>query len=253
MSFPYCKLSISCSLFLRRLIHENLTKFRILYSTAVTQLLRPLLDFDGFASGNVEDVIWEEVQHGLFLLDQHYRTQYTCRYQPVFQMFGLLHLCDVIARFFPARFEQNAKDGLGAIQFGLESLLESRSGFPIAGPLQELLRRSAIKCKTYLPQNMDILMAPARSPHPVYKLDDLIDACARPSFVQPASEIRLRYSLSFTAEWATCQPTFGFSDEGRRLGPARSEEERGAQNLMQIRNLLNLNPYAACFCFASKK
>lgn len=207
----------------------------------MVQLLRPLLDFEGFPSESVEDIIWAEGQRGLFLLDQHYRTQYTCRYQPVLQMFGLLHFCELMARFFPAKIDQNTKDGPSAIQFGLEALMESRSSFPVAGPFQELLRRLAVNCKVHLPRNLDVLMASNRSPKPTYKLDDLIDACGRPSFVQPTAQIRHRYCPTIAAEWALDGPSLGFNDADRRHRTSRSEEERGAQNLMQIRNLLNLH------------
>jgi hypothetical protein len=157
-------------------------------------------------------------------------------------MFAVLHLTDVIARFFPGGIEGGSKDGPEAIQFGMEVLTQSRSGFPVAGPLQEMLRKSANECAIRLPKNLMDLMTIPRPPKNLYKMDDLIDACTRPNYVQPVDEIRLRYLPSFAADWTIDASSFGFlelnsSDRGGMRIP--SAEERGAQSLMQIRNLLN--------------
>jgi len=211
----------------------------ILYSNSVVQLLRPLLDLEGFPANMVEEVIWSHTQQGQFLLDEHYRTQYTCRYQPVLQMFGLLHLTDVTTRFFSGGYDGSSKDGTSVVQFGLEALMESRAGFPVAGPLQEMLRRTATNAHVRLPINVDQLLGFSRK-KPAYTIDDLIDACTKPTYVQPIAEIHKRYSPSFSADWASdarpLEPNPGY----RRLR-VPSAEERGAQSLMQIRNLLNTN------------
>jgi len=189
----------------------------------------------------VEETIWTHAQEGLFLLDQHYRTQYTCRYQPVLQMFAVLHLSDVVARFFPGGMENGSKDGPEAIYFGIEVLMQSRAGFPVAGPLQEMLRKTANDCSIRLPRNLSKLMPPLRPPQQRYRLDDLIDACTRPTYSQPVKEIHRRYDSSFSSEWASEGTSFGFLASAS--GPSRlkvpSAEERGAQSLMQIHNLLN--------------
>jgi len=211
----------------------------ILYSNSVVQLLRPLLDLEGFPPNLVEEVIWSHTQQGLFLIDEHYRTQYTCRYQPVLQMFGLLHLTDVLVRFFSQGSEGSSKDGPGAVQLGLEVLMESRAGFPVAGPLQEMLRRCANNCHVRLPKNIAQLMESPRKTQ-AYTIDDLIDACTRPTFLQPVAEIHKRYIRSFTDDWAT---DGGFLEpiSSDRILRVPSAEERGAQSLMRIRNLLNTN------------
>lgn len=213
----------------------------ILYSNSVVQLLRPLLELDGFPTLLLEEVVWKHAQQGLSFLNEHYRTQYTCRYQPVLQMFGILHLVDVIARFFPGGAEGSGKDGPEAIQFGLEALFESRSGCSIPSPLQEMLRRTAQECFIRLPPNTsELIISPLKNNS--YYMDDMIDACTRPSYVQPISEINSRFTQSFSTEWATQAPSLGFREpttSNRRLRKPPSAEERGAQNLMQIRNLLN--------------
>ncbi|KAH6667253.1 hypothetical protein B0J14DRAFT_677059 [Halenospora varia] len=215
----------------------------ILYTHAVIQLLRPLLDYQGFHSQLIEETIWNHAQQGLFLLDKHYRTQYTCRYQPVPQMFAILHLCDTIARFFPGGVEGSSKDGPEAIQFGIEALLESSMGFPVAGPLQEMLLKTATECSIRLPPNPTGLMIPQNTPRQTYRIDDFINACTRPSYCQPVHEIHLRYLPSMSADFVTDGASFGFLHPAagvRSLGVPLTEE-RGAQSVMRIRNLLNIS------------
>ncbi|CAG8961044.1 hypothetical protein HYFRA_00002584 [Hymenoscyphus fraxineus] len=211
----------------------------ILYSNSVIQLLRPLLGLEGFQASWVEDIIWNHAQQGLYLLDEHYRTQYTCRYQPVLQMFAILHLTDIIARFFPGGKEGGSKDGPDAITFGMDALMQSYVGFPIAGPLQELLRRSANELYIRLPRNLSEISSLSRAPKQTYHLDDIIDACTRPTYLQPVLEIRTRFVSSFAVDWAAEGASFGFPGISRVHVP--SAEERGAQSLMQIHNLLNSN------------
>ncbi|KAE8442503.1 hypothetical protein EG329_003284 [Mollisiaceae sp. DMI_Dod_QoI] len=220
----------------------HVLSLQILYNSSVIQLLRPLLDLDSFRSPMVEEAIWHHAQQGLFLLDEHYRSQYSCRYQPVMQMFATLHLSDTIARFFPGGIEGRSKDGPEAIQFALEALMQSGAGFPIAGPLQELLRRTAKECSIRLPRNLPELMLSSK-PQQVYRIDDLIDACTRPTYTQPIDELIPKYAPSFPADWAAERASIGFHEPsaGSRRLRVPSEEERGAQNLMHIHNLLNSN------------
>lgn len=207
------------------------------------QLLRPLLELHDFPSSLVEGVIWEHAQDGLDLLDQRYRPQYTFRYQPVLQMLAALQLTDVVARFFPGGAEGGSKDGAEAVQLGMELLMQSRVGFPVAGPLQEMLRKSADECAVQLPRNLRELMLSPTMPQRVYGIDDFIDACTRPTYVQPVLEAHSKYSASFSADWKIEGPAYGFreSTTGARRLRFPSAEERGAQSLMQIRNVLNMN------------
>ncbi|KAL3428502.1 nitrogen assimilation transcription factor nit-4 (fungal specific transcription factor) [Phlyctema vagabunda] len=218
----------------------------ILYENTVVQLLRPLLDLDGFLVHLVEDVIWNHSQYALSLVNDRYRVQYTCRYQPVFQMFALLHLTDVIARFFPHAIEvgqAKSRDGAQAVEFGLQCLMHSHAGLPVAGALQEMLRRTANECSIPLPRNLNELMDTSRSPKQTYRIDDLLNACTRSSYVQPVAEIHKRYAPSFSVDWNSDSAAFGFHTLNIRERKLRvpSAEERGAQSLMHIRNLLNEN------------
>jgi hypothetical protein len=215
---------------------------RILYSSAVTQLLRPLLDSPNFPSAVVEEVIWTSAQQGLFLMDEYYRAQYTCRYQPVLQMFAVLHLCDVVARFFPGKVDGPSMSGPDAVQFGLEILMQSQASFPVAGPLQELLRRTSER-SVRLPRNVRELTSGPCPPNTVYQMDDFIDACTRPTYIQPASDIHLKYTPTFSADWDLEGPLYGFiaPPPGERRLRAVSDEERGGRRLMEVRDLLNIN------------
>jgi len=160
-------------------------------------------------------------------------------------MFSILHLADLVARFFPGGVEGSSKDGPDAIFFGLDALTQSRAGFSVAGPLKDMLRRTAKECSIRLPKNMEGSVGLSRRPSntPIYRMDDMIDACTRPSYVQPFEEIHSRYQPSFAADWSVEGANLGFLEPpsgARRLG-IPSAEERGAQSLMQIRNLLNTN------------
>jgi len=119
--------------------------------------------------------------------------------------------------------------------------MQSQAGFPIATPLQEMLRKTAKECSIRLPANVvDVLAVPAPL-KAVFRVDDLIDACTRPTYIQPINEIHMRYLPSISSDWLAEGAAFGFLEPG--LGSRRlrisSAEERGAQSLMQIRNLLN--------------
>jgi len=216
----------------------------VYYSTAVVQLLRPLLDLEGFPSSLVDGAIWEHAQEGLRLLDKYYRPQYTSRYQPFLQMLASLQLIDIISRFFSEGTQEGSKNGAEAVQFGMELLMESRIGFPVAGPLQEMLRRSAVECAVLLPRNLEELMFSPTSAKRVYDLDDFLGACTNPTYIQPVLEAQARFSACFSSDWIIEGPAYGFREStfGIRRLRFPSAEERGAQSLMQVRNLLNSTP-----------
>jgi hypothetical protein len=50
-------------------------------------------------------------------------------------MFSVLHFCDFIVRFTPNKIDAGYKDGSKAVRFGMEVLVQSRAGFPVAGTL----------------------------------------------------------------------------------------------------------------------
>ncbi|KAG9238959.1 hypothetical protein BJ875DRAFT_366647 [Amylocarpus encephaloides] len=214
----------------------------ILYSGGVVQLLHPLLEFEGVIEG-IEEVIWKHAQTGLYLLDERYRSQYTCRYQPVLQMFGLLQLSDLVARNFPGGKDSVGKDGQQAIYFGMEALMQSRLGFPTAGPLQEMLRSNASRINIQLPPNLNEIMTPPSSPRNYYLMDDMIDACTRPTYLHPLEAVFARMQSSFTQEWVSEASAFGFLESTLTSSTRRvaSADEAAAQGLMRLQRVLNSN------------
>jgi hypothetical protein len=218
----------------------------------VTHLLRPVLELPDFNHTATRAVLWHHAQHGLHVLEEKYRAEYTCRYQPVLQMFSVLHLSGVVARQFPGGvlgigIEGSGRDGPEAIRLGMEALGQSRVGFPVAGPFQEMLRRTAVEGNILLPTNLSEIMPPPPSPKNIYQMDDLLDACTRPTYIQPFEEIHARFVASLSGQWgpeaAACRFLESISGTTNRISSA---EERGAQSLidmsgMSIRNLLNSN------------
>ncbi|OAF61269.1 hypothetical protein VC83_02038 [Pseudogymnoascus destructans] len=214
----------------------------ILYDYSIVQLLCPLLELEGFPSRLVDEVVWSHAQHALLLLERHYRLHYTCRYQPALQMFVVLNICHLIARFFPAKpnNDPSIKDGSEAVTIGIEVLHESNIGFPAAGALQELLRRSAAAYSLKLPPSLDYLLTSQGNVRTAHSYNDFIDVCTRPSYHQPLRGVRENFDSNFAEEWYAQSPEFGFRlpPPGQQL---QTESDRGIPYLMQIRNLLNTN------------
>lgn len=158
-------------------------------------------------------------------------------------MLAALHLIDVIARFFPRARGQSSELGFEVVLFGRRILTESQPRFPVAGPFQEMLRKTAIDCGITFSKRTDAPMTVHPQTNNSYREDDLIDACTRNTYAQPVKEIQRIYSPSFSADWATYGASFGFqptsSDETRSgLTPT---EENSSQGVMEIRNVLNMS------------
>lgn len=159
-------------------------------------------------------------------------------------MYSLLHFADVLARFFPGGIEGRCKDGPEAIKAGMEMLEESAVGFSVAGLMQEMLKRTANSCSIRFPSSdPGFGFPPPKLLKITYQMDDFILACTRPSYVQPVEEIRKRYLPSLIADWLARSSAFGFMEPTweNKIRRVSSQEEIGAQGLMQIRNLLNSN------------
>merc|ERR1712230_20355 len=64
------------------------------------------------------------------------------------------------------------------------------------------------------------------------------------TYIQPVLEAHARYSACFSSDWIIEGPAYGFREStfGIRRLRFPSAEERGAQSLMQVRNLLNSTP-----------
>ncbi|TAQ87699.1 hypothetical protein B7494_g3982 [Chlorociboria aeruginascens] len=76
-----------------------------------------------------------------------------------------------------------------------------------------------------------------------YTMDEYIDTYTRPSYHQPIADVTHKYEDSFIENWKLQSPALSCRPFGaaavRWHRSSRSEEQRGTQHLMQIRNLLN--------------
>lgn len=165
---------------------------------------------------------------------------HTGQYQPTLQMFAALHLIDVVARFFTRAGGQSGEPGLEAVEFGCRMLIESRDKCPVAGPLHEMLQRTASECGISLPESLNQLMTANFRDTDIFREDDLIDACARHTYLQPVKEIHKKYSSSFCGDWIAYGASPGFRSINFADTRMRSIEERGARSVMEIRNVLNV-------------
>ncbi|ESZ91807.1 hypothetical protein SBOR_7802 [Sclerotinia borealis F-4128] len=252
----------------RRLLawHENLPKkiartgrkdaqmlphvlsLHILYATTAVHLLRPLL---GLGESLVDPLVWQHAQEGLNLIDDRYRFQYGCFNQPVFQIFAILHLTEVLIRCFPDINKEFGKDGVASVRLATDVLTESQSSFPVAGVFMTMLQETTRKYLVPLPDELEDLFRRRRRKSK-YLLDDAINACASPTYVQPTEAIQSRFSPDLPSQWmihaATGLPRIPHGTS-MLLQPSQhsqssqssqpSQEETGAQNLMRILNLHN--------------
>lgn len=219
---------------------KNLIFQRISYHTAIVNLLRPLLDLKGFPVVLVKEVILKHAQQGLLLLKQEYGARYGYRFQSSLQMFQAVHLSDTIARFFPGSTGHN-DEGLSAIELGLECLLASYRGFPVAGILYQMLRSNAEEC-LISPNALTQISLPILASQRFFKLDELIDACTKPTYLQPISNIHKLYAPSFSADWVSENDGVAFpliAQNAERQQQGNMELDSGPQDLMQIGSLLN--------------
>ena len=155
------------------------------YHTALVLLFLPLLHIESFPGGTRDEInriLLGSAKGGLEILEES-RRLYSCGYQLPLMVFCTLHLSDVLVRYSPS--EPYAPE---VVAFCLETLQANRPGFAISGPMQELIRKTAIECQLQLPSNIPQLMTPAQH----YGIDEILDACARISYTQPTEQI-VRY------------------------------------------------------------
>lgn len=197
----------------------------------MVSLFRPLVGVEHF-TGSVtqvdpESLAMHNAQEGLVLLKQ-YQTIFTCRYQPQLQMLCLIHLADFLVRFGAPRVAQEAA------LFCLESLKESRVGYAVCGPLQELFQRTLIEC------GIPILneLAEAASPVSDFCLDEVMDACTRLSYTQPVEHIRRRLAPNIAEDWDREMIRLRVPSPDSSTSSSRRFHGDN-DKLMQIRSILN--------------
>ena len=185
----------------------------------------------------MQDIVFMHAQRSLHLLEDHQGLQCPWRYQDTLQMFSVLHFCDALARFYPHNPNNNAKNGAQAVQFGLDVL--TNSTFPVARTLQALLHRTAVECSLQLAGKANEV--DGVSPPPRYNLNDMIDACTRPTYTQPIMEIHSKIIPSFPEDWKVESPAFHLEEHVASYQSSQSFVTNGAghRSLMDIQNLLN--------------
>jgi hypothetical protein len=76
--------------------------------------------------------------------------------------------------------------------------------------------------------NLNKLVATTQSPKIIYKRDDFINACTRPTYKQPVEDIHFKYQPSFAIDWMTEAPSLGVTEPDprtRRLMAVYTENE----------------------------
>ena len=159
---------------------------------------------------------------GLDILD-HSRRLYSSRYHMPLMTFCTLHLGDALVRHSPL-----APPASNVVGFCLESIQQTRVGFALCGPLQQLFRRTAVECGVTVPDDIEALIGPLQ-----YTVDQILDACTRLAYTQPFDQILRHILKTIAEEW---------SYEWRRLivepgGAPRRQSSSG--RYLQINSLLN--------------
>lgn len=121
----------------------------------------------------------ENCVRGLDLL-KLYRLHFTSQYQSPLQLFSTVHICDT-----SIRFDRESPSTTDTIRFCLESLQEAKSGYSIAGPLQQMFCISMAEYKVPIPDDLVEAMGPSSECGP----EHLLDACTRPTYKQPLKQI----------------------------------------------------------------
>ena len=202
----------------------------IQYYAALVNVFKPLMylrDTSREASDKVREILLRYAHQGLDLVVE-YHSLYGAFYQSPLQLFCLVHLCDTVVSH-DAHGASTAK----VIRFCIENLQEAKAGYPLAGPLQRMFATAVGEYNIAIPQDLERLVGPIYQ----YQLDDLLNACTRPSYQAPVAQLRPNMSPSlaqdFMDEWHEA------GDEKKQVeikGPATTSV---APRSMNINELLN--------------
>ena len=209
--------------------HPLTGSLSIQYYTALVQLFQPLLSLEQTPRETFEainDLLLKHAKQGLALLVQ-YRKEYSVFYQSPLQLFGLVHICDAIVSH-----DAHGDDTSDTVRFCIKSLEDAKSGYPVAGPLQRMFANTLSDCNISLPNDLERLIGP---PHR-YQLEDLLNACSRPSYRPPIAQLLPNFEATlaqdFMDEWqAACDQHIQTNLES----PTAVHTQRS----MHINNLLN--------------
>ena len=200
------------------------------YYAAVINIFNPLLclpDTPRETFGVIKDILLRHAHRGMDLLAQ-YRDVYGASYQSPLQLFCLVHICDAIVSH-----DSHGSSTAEVIRFCIEDLQDAKAGYPLAGPLQRMFANSVAESNVALPSDLERLVGPSYH----YQLDDLLNACNRPSYKLPVAQLRPNMSPTlaqdFMEEWHKA------SDEQQRVDLKSASSSGAASRSMHINELLN--------------
>lgn len=198
----------------------------VLYHCALVQHFNPLLHCRYFTEEDTARLCRLVVFHARTGVDilQHAHRLYSSRYQLPLVTFCSLHVSDALVRYSP-----DDPPALQTVQFCLETMQQTRAGFAICGPLQELFLQTAIKCHVELPVEIEKLMEPRQH----FGVDDILDACTRLEYTPPLDEILHHIDPDVAQEWPYQWQRLILNPGGKARRASSSER------FLQITSLLN--------------
>ena len=198
----------------------------VLYHCALVQHFTPLLHCNYFAEEDTARLCRLVLFHARTGVDilQHAHRLYSSRYQLPLVTFCSLHFSDALVRHSP-----DDPPAWQTIQFCLESMQQTRIGFAICGPLQELFLQTSIKCNVELPLQFEKLMEPRKH----FGVDDILDACTRLEYTQPLDVVLHHIDPAVAQEWP-------FHWQHLILNPGgKARRASSSERFLQINSLLN--------------
>lgn len=191
------------------------------------QHVSPLLHCGLFSPDDHAELIRIVVFHARSSVELlvHARRLYTARFFMPLVSFCLIRVCDSLVRFSPQ--DPPASD---TVDFCLEMLQQTSTGFALCGPLQSLFCQTAEECGVNFSDETRAAMASLRH----YAMDDILDACTRLSYTQPIDQVLLRIDPEIAKDWP--------GEWQRQVVAAVGQARRGSSSsgrYMQIGNLLN--------------
>ena len=209
-------------------VHANYVSVQ--YHVALLQLFQPLLHLDKRYKAShdyLQSLVLKHAKTSLAILMQ-YRDAYSFRYLSPILLFCIVHTCDALVRY-----DDKSASAIEIARFCLESLDEAKVGYPLAGTLQRMFRLALDDYSISLPDELERLCGPAAK----YGLEELLDACTRPSYRQPIAQMLPNLEPSLAQD---------FMDDWQKLCEERPEQDQPVesteptkQHSMQIDSLLN--------------
>ncbi len=157
----------------------------------------------------------------------HYRRLYSSRFLPPLVTMCTVQISDAIIRC--SKEPRQSKLVRDTVLFCFAMLHESRMGFGICGPLQELFRRTVVGLNLEFPDSLQELMEPAQP----FGVDDILEACTRLEYSQPLNQVLSHIDPFIGNDWPYYWQKLISAPEGRPRRPSKTAR------YMQIPSLLN--------------